>query len=191
MKSGQISEDVIQRKADSIRAMLKEKDAPPSQEEMSSLATFIHHKYITRVLDIELKNINLSDVAHVSSLTDVTNTFDTFRITGPTTFNISGNIAIISSIKCQRLVISAMRLSTEDTTALVQGMQTSVEMVQLGDSMELDWDTLLTYDGRGHCGFVGCYEQTMERYGDQLLTWGDSMGWKEDKFRGGVYIKRK
>ena len=107
MKSGQISEDVIQRKADSIRAMLKEKDAPPSQEEMSSLATFIHHKYITRVLDIELRNINLSDVAHVSSLTDVTN------------------------------------------------------------------------------------EQTKERYGDQLLTWGDSMGWEEHEFRGGVYIQRK
>ena len=42
-----------------------------------------------------------------------------------------------------------------------QGLQTSVEsvMVDYHGSMELDWDTLLRYDGRGQCE---------ERYGDQL-----------------------
>ena len=56
--------------------------------------------------------------------------------------------------------------------------------------MELDWDTLLTYDGRGHCGTVGCHGQTKERYGDQLATWGETMGWSVKKNWGFVGIER-
>ena len=73
----------------------------------------------------------------------------------------------------------------EDTAALVQGMQTSVEEVALGEygPVELDWDTLLTYSGRGLCWEVGCWHQTIDRYGNQLGSWGETMeGWKLGKF---------
>ena len=70
-----------------------------------------------------------------------------------------------------------MRFSTADTTALVQGMRHSVARLVLGyhGAVELDWDTLLTYDGRGHCdcGWVGCYHLTRRRYGDLLATGGE------------------
>ena len=68
-----------------------------------------------------------------------------------------------------------MSLSTEDTAALVQGMGNCVESVVLGyhGPVELDWDTLLTYNGWGHCRLVKCYGgKTIERYADQLATWG-------------------
>ena len=108
MESGQISKDVIQRKADSVRAMLK--DAPPSspsQALVSSVASFIHYNYITEVEIMDLRNIDLSEVAHASSLADVTVSYDVFIS------NVSGNIApIISRIECRRLFISKMRLST-------------------------------------------------------------------------------
>ena len=75
-----------------------------------------------------LRHINLSEVAHASSLTDVTVTNNVQII------NVSGDIApILSRIKCHVLCISEMILSTEDTAALVQGMQNNVERVVLDD----------------------------------------------------------
>ena len=61
-----------------------------------------------------LRHINLSEVAHASALADVTVT-NNIQIT-----NVTGDIApILSRIQCKRLTISQMRLSTEDTAALV------------------------------------------------------------------------
>ena len=79
-----------------------------------------------------------------------------------------------------------MRLSTEDTAAFIfiQGLQTSVGEVWLGyggGPVELHTDTLFTYDGQGHCERVGCCGETRERYGDQLATWGETMGWSVKK----------
>ena len=159
-----ISEDVIKQKAKTVGDMFGRRWSPcHNQALVSSAASFIHHGYITEQKNLYLLDINMSEVAHASALADVTVTSKVWIQ------NVVGNIApIISRIQCQVLWISEMRLSTEDTAALVQGMQTSVEEVRLGDDgpVELDWDTLLTYDGRGHCGFVWCYEQTKERYGD-------------------------
>ena len=67
-----------------------------------------------------LRNIDLSEVAHASSLADVNVTNNVIIV------NVTGNIsALISRIKCNMLVISGISLSTEDTVALVQGMQTN------------------------------------------------------------------
>ena len=114
------------------------------------MATFIHHGYITEMHNMELVKINLSEVAHASSLADVNGTKVVFID------NVTGNTsALISRIKSHSLVIYKMRLSTEDTAALVQGMQTNlVEVILGGKLVELDMDTLLTYDGRGLCGVV-------------------------------------
>merc|ERR1711884_33171 len=100
--------------------------------------------------NMELMNIDLSEVAHASSLADV-NVTNNVLID-----NVTGNIsALISRIKSHDLFIYKMRLSTEDTAALVQGMQTNVVEVILGGKLvELDMDTLLTYDGRGLCGLL-------------------------------------
>ena len=85
---------------------------PPGQALLFSAASFIHHNYITEVERMLLENIK--EVVNVSSLADV-NVTDCVYIT-----NVSGNIApIISRIQCRRLSVSKMRLSTEDTAALV------------------------------------------------------------------------
>ena len=180
-----ISEDAIQRKADNF-GLLLEHSSPPSQAQVSSLATFIHHGYITEMHNMELVKINLSEVAHASSLADVNGTKLVFID------NVTGNTsALISRIKSHDLVIYKMRLSTEDTAALVQGMQTNVVEVILGGKLvELDMDTLLTYDGRGLCGVVQCYGETRERYGDQVATWGEAMGWSVVRDGNRVKIER-
>ena len=96
---------------------------------------------------MRLENINLSEVAHASSLAHVNGTN---YVTG----NIDKESPILSKINCGQLYLSKMRFSTADTAALVQGMRHSVARLVLGyhGAVELDWDTLLTYDGRGRCG---------------------------------------
>ena len=165
--------DFIQQKANSVRDMFVPGLLFPSQAQVSSVASFIHHGYITEVQKMGLGNINLSEVAHASALADVNVTKIVFI------YNVTGNIsALISRIKSHSLVMFQMRLSTEDTAALVQAMLTNVVEVILGGGLvELDMDTLLTYDGRGLCGFVRFCGETWERYGDQLATWGETMGW--------------
>ena len=181
--------DVVQQKANSLRDKFGPGLPLPSQAQVPSLATFIHHGYITEVQRMYLVNIDLSTVAHASALADVTVTSKVWIQ------NVVGNIApIISRIQCRVLFISEMRLSPEDTAALVQGMKTSVEEVTLGyvgGPVELDMNTLLTYDGRGHCGEVWCCGETRVRYGDQLATWGKTMGWSVKKSGHYVVIERK
>ena len=182
-----ISEDVIMHKANSVRDMFGYSPSP-SQAQVSSVATFIFYGYITEVHNLWLRNIDLSEVAHASSLANVTVAQSVWIS------NVTGTIApLISRVKCRLLYISDMILSSEDTAALVQGMQNNVERVLLdgGGPVDLDIDTLLTYNGRGHCGFVQCYYQTKERYGDQLAAWGETMGWRVmEKDSCYVYIKR-
>ena len=92
MKSGQISENDIQRKVNRVRAMLgRWSPSSPSQALVSSAASFIHYNYITEVEIMDLRNIDLSEVAHASSLADVTVSYDVFIS------NVSGNIAPIIS----------------------------------------------------------------------------------------------
>ena len=37
---------------------------------------------------------------------------------------------------------------------------------------------------------VQCYDENRRRYGDQLATWGETMGWSVEKNRGYVGIER-
>ena len=76
-------------------------------------------------------------------------------------------------------------------------MQNNVEEVRLGGNgrrsgfVELDWDSLLSYDGRGRCRVVECSGQTRKRYGHKLEILGKTMGWSVEKGSLYVLIKRK
>ena len=159
---------------------------PPGQALLFSAASFIHHNYITEGERMLLENIK--EVVNVSSLADV-NVTDCVYIT-----NVSGNIApIICRIKCECLWISEMKLNSEDTAALVLNMQNNVEEVRLGlyGFVKLDWDSLLSYDGRGRCRVVECSGQTRKRYGRKLAILGKTMGWSVEKGSQNVLIERK
>ena len=180
--------EIVANKASLVAEASSDYHSSGNQALVSSLASFIHHGYITEVEKMWLRNINLSEVSHASALADVTVTETVFIA------DVTSNIApILSRVKCKMLWISRMRLSTEDTAALVQGMQTSVERVRLSAEgpVEVDIDTLLTYDGRGHCGKVQCGGETEVRYSNQLATWGETMDWKVKKIGHYVEIYKK
>ena len=73
-----------------------------------------------------------------------------------------------------------MQLSVGATQALVIGMAAGVEMVSLGGggSVEVDMETLASYDGRGRCSQVVCYRETKDRYRDQVRRWAERIRWK-------------
>ena len=56
------------------------------------------------------------------------------------------------------------------------------------EGVELDMNTLLTYDGLGHCGKVWCLGKARDRYGDQLATWGERMGWSVERIEPMSYV---
>ena len=181
VQSGHFSPEIVANKASQVAEASSDNRSSGNQALVSCLASFIHHGYITEMQRMRLVNIDLSEVAHVSALADVTARDVWIQ-------NVTGNIApVISRIKCRVLSLTEMMLGTDDTAALVQGMQTAVEVVELGDvlpldTVELDMNTLVTYDGRGHCREVGCWGETGERYGNQLAIWGETMGWGVRKY---------
>ena len=179
-----ISEDAIQRKADNF-GLLLELSSSPSQAQVSSLATFIHHGYITDVQSLWLRNIDLSEVAHASSLADVNVTNNVFIL------NVTGNIsALISKVNCNMLIRNKHRGHRGPRPRNAD---------QCGGGGAWWWPCgarhghsphVLTYDGRGLCGVVQCCGETGERYGDQLATWGETMGWSVVKDTNLVEIER-
>ena len=111
---------------------------------------------------MRLENINLDSVPHAACLGDI-------QVNGVVWIdNVQGDIgSIIGKLKCSWLFISNMQLSVGATQALVAGMAAGVGRVWLGHggSVEVDMETLVTYDGRGTCGevMVRCGDQTGER----------------------------
>ena len=57
-------------------------------------------------------------------------------------------------------------------------MESRVEGVWLYKETTLDIRVLIEYDGQGKCRRVDCYEDTVDRYWEQLRIWATSRNWK-------------
>ena len=152
MNSGQLSREVIQTKAKTIGSKL-ESSSTASVSVVIAAASLSKHGYLTRVKNMRLSNINLASVPHAACLGDIQ--VDDYVYID----NVQGDIgSIVAKIKCRWLGIDNMQLSVGATQALVAGMAAGVEIVWLGyiGSVEVDMETLASYDGRGRCSSVGC-----------------------------------
>ena len=79
--------------------------------------------------------------------------------------------------QCQELVISDQHLGSEETQALVQAMESGVEEVELRGEVTLDIRSLMEYSGQGKCSKLGCCDDTVPRYREQLMSWASSNNW--------------
>ena len=174
MNSGQLSREVIQTKAETIGSKL-DYSSTASLSVVIAAASLSKHGYLTRVERMILSNINLASVPHAACLGDI-------RVDDKVWIdNVQGDIgSIVGKIKCNWLWIDNMQLSVGDTQALVAGMAAGVGEVTLGSdgSVEVDMETLASYDGRGSCSYVSCWEETGDRYRDQVRRWAGRIGWK-------------
>ena len=176
-----LSEHLIFQKAEFCGQMLWWPSNPPitNKEAVPIAASLIHHGYLTEVNAMRVDNIDLSEVPHASSLADVIVT------SGFSMSNVTGNVAdIIAKIRCRWISLPDMCLGVPETRALVTAMSNTVREVYLPASMELDCDTLTSYDGRGRCARLHCWGQAWRRYGQQIRGWMENIGWRSsDKMR--------
>ena len=174
MNSRQLPRDVIQTKAKTIGSKL-DSWPPPSLSVVIAAASLSKHGYLTRVERMILSNINLASVPHAACLGDI-------RVDDKVWIdNVQGDIgSIVGKIKCNWLWIDNMQLSVGDTQALVAGMAAGVGEVTLGSdgSVEVDMETLASYDGRGRCREMWCWKETGRRYRAQVRRWAGRIGWK-------------
>ena len=169
-----MSREVIQTKAKTIGSKLSSPyiaDPPPSLSVVIAAASLSKHGYLTRVENMRLENINLASVPHAACLGDI-------QVNERVWIDkVQGDIgSIVGKIKCSWLFISNTQLRVGATKALVAGMAAGVGRVWLGHggSVEVDMETLASYDGRGTCRYVSCWE---DRYRDQVRRWAGRIGW--------------
>ena len=77
---------------------------------------------------------------------------------------------------CAVLVLYHMKLSEENTRALVTAM-TRMTRVGLGSGVTLDIEVLTRYDGQGRCSVLEVCSDTRERHRSRLRRWAADKGW--------------
>ena len=101
--------------------------------------------------------------------------FDTVYLDG-----VYGDICLLlPQISCDQLCIWRSTLTSNDTKALVNCLNTDVTQLWLGDYLTLDFSSLSQYNGRGQCKYVECRYDSYTRYRSPVTTWAHRNGWKE------------
>ena len=146
--------------------------------EIMCCASLAHHGLLGSVVTMRLLAIDLSPVPaqHLASLVScVTRNLNIWNISGCDLF------LLLSSLKCKDLMIARQRLGRQETRALVQAMESRLEIVTLGDQVTLDIEALAEYNGHGVCRRVELEGDTVDRYGEELKTWAWRGKWRVDK----------
>ena len=93
-----------------------------------------------------------------------------------------GLTSFLSKVKCQSLGFPDQRLDREETQALVQAMESGVELLHL-HSVTLEMETLVTYSGQGQCRQVSIFyhgggpEMWRVNMKEPLKGWAVSRDW--------------
>ena len=149
----------------------------PYVPDIITAASLAHHRFLRSVQWMCLKNVDLASVPseHLASL-----------ISGMTGFLFINNVSnfdlinILDNLKCEWLFISRQTLSSEETRALVRAMESGVELVELGRRGEvtLDIRVLTQYSGHEMCQEVSCWDDTAEKYREELSSYSQRINWE-------------
>ena len=126
---------------------------------------------------MRLESINLASVPHAACMGNIR------VIERVWVDKVLGDIgSIIGKLKCSWVFISNMQLCVCATQMLVAGMAAGVGRVWLGHggSVEVDMETLVTYDGRGRCSqvMVRGGDQTGESSRARVRRWAGRIHWE-------------
>ena len=178
---------MIKTKAASIGTLLAS-ECRASLSVVRAAVSLSKEGYLARVENMFLKKINLASVPHAACLGDI-QVDDMVWID-----DVQGDIdSIVAKIECSTLLISNMTLSVGATQALVTGMIAGVDTVRLGynGSVEVDMETLASYDGQGQCTRLTCWWQTHKRYRAEVKSWAEKVGWIELGNPAHIEVRRK
>ena len=146
----------------------------PSEKEIMCGAMLAHNGLLGSLREITLRNVDLSPVSvqHLASLTScVTCTFSIWNVSG------CDLVSLFTSLKCTELYIWSQSLGREETWAMAQAMESRVEEVTLCEEVTLEVEALADYSGQGRCRDLRLFEDTAEKYRQELKTWARSRNW--------------
>ena len=175
------------------------KELELTMSELKTVSLLASEGYLTSVYTMNFVYTNTTGIPsdQVEKLASIVT--EEVRINNMTPISQLGSI--LASVKCRKLALMDMRMSSADTIALVAAMRDRVETVELCHGLTLDIMELTTYDGRGSCkkirvysdtrtmlsGFVrhvfqqlagpAQWDDTRRRHKDMLRMWAKYVGW--------------
>ena len=178
---GILNSEVIKNTAARIREMNDGRYPVPSLEFITCSAALAHHGLLGAVNYVTFgdvdrnKLVDLSTIpAHhlVSLISSATRGVRIDHVTG------CDLVSLIDSLKCKELTIILLRtLGMEETQALLQAMESRVEVVELS-LVEISIEALTKYSGRGVCYFSQFLSNTEEVKGiRELVRWASKNEW--------------
>ena len=175
-----LKKDTMRGEAESLAAKIRDKFSYFHQARVSEFriaASLAHHELLGSVNIMSCHVVDLASVPteHLASLAScVTKYVDINNVSN------CDIISFLNSVKCEELYISRQSLSSEETMELVRAMETYVERVVLGGWREVSLDirALTQYSGQGKCGQVEWYDETADRYREEVRSWAEKINWK-------------
>ena len=85
-------------------------------------------------------------------------------------------VAILDSLKCEKLLINKQKLGRDETQALLRAMETRVEDVFL-TNVDIDIKALTEYSGQGRCRYTQIASDTEVKFTRKLVRWANKKEW--------------
>ena len=176
-----LKKDTIRRKAENMAAEIRLEWRTfhhlPLLPKIITAASLAQHGMLGSVKMMRLEDVNLASVPteHLASLTScVTRKVEICNVSS------CDMVSILDSVKSDKLVIADQSLGSEETRALVRDMESRVEVVVLGvwNEMSLDIGALTQYNGQGRCSDVRFWDDTRDKYGEEVRSWAQRINWK-------------
>ena len=134
--------------ADRIQAAWSRPSHGPRKTEVERAALLAQEEYLTSVEYMRIENMDISDIP--SDQMDKLASIATERVIIDNMTPASRVSSILASVQCTELLLRNMKLSEENTRALVTAMRDRVQTVVLY-AVTLDIEELTQYDGQGRC----------------------------------------
>ena len=153
--------------------------------EIRCAASLTHYGLLNGMVTMGMENVDLSSVPDEQLVSLTASVSRALFIE-----NVSGCdlLSILTSLKCDQVIITNQSLGREETRALVRlmeeerGISRGLHGLYLGDEVTLDIEALVEYSGQGWCKEIMLDNKTLARYSEELRTWAKSRNWGEGEF---------
>ena len=185
-KMTKLNKDTIRKSAEGLAAEIREYWVEfhniPCLKQITTAASLAHHGMLGSVekMCLSAARVDLASVPseHLASLAACVT--KSFIIRSDVNCDI---FSILDNIKCEVFDITNQTLSSEETWALVQAMETRVGELVLCGAVFLDLTALTKYSGQGLCKEITCDDDgwmDMDIYVKELRGWAQRINWKFD-----------
>ena len=175
-KKGVLATEVVNKLQDLINMMFK---FDSNDVRVITYAACLAHQGLFKDEILMLENVDLSLISgeQLTSLASCVTRINIKNVSGCDLSYIFKGLQMSSKI--YYLNMSQQSLEKKETQALVQAMESRVQVVTFGveGEMKLDIKALTEYSGQGKCREIMCNEAIVTSHREELETWAKSHNW--------------